>query len=721
MLVIEICSKGETRGKYFIRFGFIIIFVVIIAATYFSPIHRWADASTYFMQIDSITHDFDIKYEKVDIERAFSNRFDDLPAGLFLVKNERGDFFYGKEFTYALAASPLYIILGKQGILVFNAIMFFLMIYMGYLFLRRFNSNKISFIIANLFFLLSTIYVYIYWLSAEIYIAFLITLGFFLWFNYLSLVDNDLSGARASLFLYLAALIFGIATFAKMPNIACLLPLIICEACFRRGKNLVKILAISSLTIFALYSMFYIITGNVTPYGLQYYYVGKYPFWEGSNSNCGFGPFPVAGDLIKGQIFSFTGVRTIYYNTIYYLFGRFAGIVWYYPFIILSIFSFLGVISKKNILILDKRSNTDLARLLILIMATVNILIYLYLAYDNLFLNYFGGSHAVGNRYFYIYPAFLFLISKLEFTKKLAAAFTLVMLMSIAFVIPLIASPIETSAAPMDHTTHLPYNALPLEYTLLDSLPLWNPPSTTLNNSTFYFPQSNIRIKNGMLIINGSYPELLFKSTPRTSFGIFLQNPLGSKNVIIKSGGFKKEMILNTSQTSMIELPIDAVYKINENDYIYSLGIFIEPLGHTSNNELTIKIIDKSKYENFRYLGNWYNNENWSGTQTRWIGRNATLSVYSDKDSIAELSFQTMSFYRPRILEIQAFNMTSKTIIPTNFITITTQLPLKEGTNVIQFRIPDGCDRPSDIPKLNCTDPRCLSLTFQRIAIRSLA
>ena len=103
--MVEICSKEETGCKYFIKVGFIIIFVVIVAATYFSPIHRWADASTYFMQIDSITHDFDIKYEKVDIERAFSNRFDDLPAGLYLIKNERGDFFYGKEFTYALAAS----------------------------------------------------------------------------------------------------------------------------------------------------------------------------------------------------------------------------------------------------------------------------------------------------------------------------------------------------------------------------------------------------------------------------------------------------------------------------------------------------------------------------------------------------------------------------------------------------------------------------------------
>jgi len=92
--------------------------------------HRWGDTSTYYMQIQSISDDFDIQYSASDIQRVVQNRFDDLPAGLFLIKTQSGNYFYGKEFSYALINVPLYKILGDPGILVTNSLMFFLMIVM---------------------------------------------------------------------------------------------------------------------------------------------------------------------------------------------------------------------------------------------------------------------------------------------------------------------------------------------------------------------------------------------------------------------------------------------------------------------------------------------------------------------------------------------------------------------------------------------------------------
>jgi hypothetical protein len=170
---------SEKLTSKIVKAGFILIFVVLVASAFLSPVHRCGDTSTYYMQIDSITHDFDIEYEKIDIDRIFLDPFDDLPAGLFLIKDPEGNLFYGKEFTYALFASPFYWLMGKSGILVFNSVMFFLMICMSYVYIRFKNSEKISFLVSNLFFFLSTAYVYIYWVHAEIYNMFLIMLGFY--------------------------------------------------------------------------------------------------------------------------------------------------------------------------------------------------------------------------------------------------------------------------------------------------------------------------------------------------------------------------------------------------------------------------------------------------------------------------------------------------------------------------------------------------------------
>jgi hypothetical protein len=155
--VIVISNEKLNRCAIIFLFGIIITLLILPD---FAPVHRYGDVSTYYMEIDSIVHDLNIKYEEKDIERAISNRFDDLPAGLILVKNGKGDLFYGKEFTYPLTASPFFLMLGRNGIIFFNSIMFFVMIYLGYRYLRLTNSNVVALIVAGLFFLLSTAYIY---------------------------------------------------------------------------------------------------------------------------------------------------------------------------------------------------------------------------------------------------------------------------------------------------------------------------------------------------------------------------------------------------------------------------------------------------------------------------------------------------------------------------------------------------------------------------------
>ena len=162
----RIASKRITSTRVIILL-FIILFAGLVSLAYLSPVHRWGDTSTYYMMIDSITNDKDIKYESKDIQRAFEKQFDDLPAGLLLVKDNIGNFYYAKEYTYSLIASLFYWLLGNNGILVFNSILFFIMIMLGYFYLKFNNSEMVSFFTSFCYFIISTAFIYIFWIHAE--------------------------------------------------------------------------------------------------------------------------------------------------------------------------------------------------------------------------------------------------------------------------------------------------------------------------------------------------------------------------------------------------------------------------------------------------------------------------------------------------------------------------------------------------------------------------
>ncbi len=117
--------------------------------------------------------------------------------------------------------------------------------------------------------------------------------------------------------------------------------------------------------------------------------------------------------------------------------------------------------------------------------------------------------------------------------------------------------------------------------------------------------------------------------------------------------------------------------------------------------------------------GGWHGLEDWGGTPTRWMSDDATLMIYSDKNRTADLSFQALSFYRPRTLEIYVNDLPRIWAdIPTEgFVMVNVPISLNEGANVVRFHVPEGCERPCDIPELNNADTRCLSLSVQNITI----
>lgn len=111
--------------------------------------------------------------------------------------------------------------------------------------------------------------------------------------------------------------------------------------------------------------------------------------------------------------------------------------------------------------------------------------------------------------------------------------------------------------------------------------------------------------------------------------------------------------------------------------------------------------------------------EDWLGSPTRWMEANATLQVNSSEDRTATLGLDAQSFYRNRTLEVyKGDKLLKKAAIPSNgFVEIEAPVHLVKGMIALRFRVPEGCERPSDIKGLNSTDERCLSVAIQNIAL----
>lgn len=111
--------------------------------------------------------------------------------------------------------------------------------------------------------------------------------------------------------------------------------------------------------------------------------------------------------------------------------------------------------------------------------------------------------------------------------------------------------------------------------------------------------------------------------------------------------------------------------------------------------------------------------EYWSSIPTRWMSDNASLLIYSDDNRTANVTFRAVSFSQPRTLEIYNGGtlQTTQQVIPTSFVNMSAQFLLQRGENTIHLHIPEGCERPSDIPELNSTDHRCLSIAVQNLTI----
>ena len=153
--------------------------------------------------------------------------------------------------------------------------------------------------------------------------------------------------------------------------------------------------------------------------------------------------------------------------------------------------------------------------------------------------------------------------------------------------------------------------------------------------------------------------------------------------------------------------------KIEAKTYILS------PL-FTSVTEKTVNSVYMSKLESGSIIlkDGFYGVENWENKPVRWMNNNSNLYLYSDTNLDTTLRIEAMSFYRTRSLEIYVNGEpVSVNTVPANFTRIEFPLSLKEGMNFIQLIVPEGTEKPLDIPEFGSKDSRDLSIAIREIKL----
>ncbi len=430
-----------------------------------------ADEPGYYLAALSLVKDGDLRCEPKDLARAYR----EYPYGAIknlILSTDDGwrTVYFGKPYIFSLLAAPLAAVLGANGVVVFNSLLLVAMIWMATSYLRRYNPDWLAALFAVGFFLVSTTYTYVYWLQPELLNMFatMACLYFGLYVYDHGKIGSPpgrrltflepLFGNRACLLWSASALSLGVYNKPMMAAVG--LPVCFHLLRRRRWKALAGWLASAVLSISILAGISVAFTGHPSAYlgidrqGFNVHTPHRMPMEPK--------PLPADGEAAKQQLGRETAgwwwifripdvtLAELREDATYFLFGRHTGLFLYQPFSLVALALFLAH---------GRRS----ARRWV-ILAAVVLIAYFFLAFIPR--NWHGGGGFVGNRYFLIvYPAFLFLVTRIRPDWAVVPGFAAGAL----FVGPLLLAPlglVVPSPTLQAHVRNHPFQIFPLEHSL---------------------------------------------------------------------------------------------------------------------------------------------------------------------------------------------------------------------------------------------------------------
>ncbi|GAK49576.1 putative lipoprotein [Candidatus Moduliflexus flocculans] len=455
--------------------------------------------------------------------------------------NER--IFYSKSFIYSLMLAPFLFLFGFKGFLVLNMLLLFGMILMGWLYLRQFNAPLPSLLVSMTFFLLSASLIYTYWLTPETFNMFCVAAGLFCWLYKRELPHSadDLwyRFSRRSRLLqivsapftllrwlfatpdgrfYLAPIPIAVAAASKLPNVLFILP-IVADALFEGGVRIFNSRAESAdvpnrrITIFRAMTRFAAICATfwvvfLLFYGLQKVFTGDFNPYAGDRKtfywNFPFGEaedawekgIRLSNDDYADESFYFSW-SVLFHNLYYYIVGRFTGILPYFFCTFVALWYFLRSLIKEKLIwnagYGTFRVTVWQRRVFLALTVAASMFAYIYMAPSN----YQGGGGAFGNRFYLnIYPGVFFLMTTLSSLIPLTVGW----IVGAAFLAQSLVNPFQTSTYPAFQAFRAPFRWLPVELTLLNTLPTnvnskltqSDPPGETPLHRLYYFDENMV-------------------------------------------------------------------------------------------------------------------------------------------------------------------------------------------------------------------------------------
>jgi hypothetical protein len=487
----------------FIRYFFILFLLFIIFFSFATDLPKtkkggfFSDESTYFSIIQSLAFDGDLEYSRADIVR-IREIFWVGPTGVFLTKRHDGRIYYAKSFIYPLAVAPFFRLFGTHGLLLANGLMIFFVLLMGFLLLRQHHPQEKSFFFTIMYIFASIAFIYIWWMTADLFNFFVNFAGLFFFFYYF----------KKPAWNSLAGLFFAAAIFSKPNNILHIGILFLLLLYQKDWKKLIGMALICLLVLSGLLYFSYSQTGAFNFMGGERRtFYGNFPFERPDFTFAG--GFPMSSDNYWSRFYLSPAIALL--NLFYYIFGRFTGMIVYFPsaLFLFALFFF------------QKKKPEDWFLLAAISAATF---FYILITPDN----YFGGGGSLGNRYFFnIFPLFFFLgFRGRTFKFSLLPAFV-----AVFFLAPVYMDSLFHSASPRFPGVNFPAKFFPPEKTQFSTLPSnTNPRAFNKhigNKYTLFFLNDNYNPIEGELFWTYADRELeLFLLAPRQvkTFHIQLKN-----------------------------------------------------------------------------------------------------------------------------------------------------------------------------------------------------
>jgi hypothetical protein len=557
------------------------------------------DASTYYTLGHSLAHDLDFEYRRDDLVRVWKE-FPSGPEGIFLKRGSGGRIFYAKAYIYPLVAAPFIWLFGTNGFLVLHALLMTACFACAYAFVAARSHPVAALIFAFAFLFVSLVPIYMVQIGPDFFIFAIVLIGYFFWcYKEVGGPPADRPDAMRTRWLLaprsdvIAAVLLGVAMFAKPTNIGLFMPLFVSAVLRKQWARAVRMSVLFVGTAGVLFALNVAFTGDWNYQGGErktFYgagdgtFDGGFPYQNDASTFDSVGTARVGGGSF-GVLFTRDALLEVFpHNVGYFLFGRHTGFAVYYLPGMMAILLFM--------LATRDRAMWQWLTLAAGVITAAVLLIYMPFTWS-------GGGGPVGNRYFLgTYGVFLFLVPPMQ----TAASGLLTMALSALFVSPIISGPFFATRNPAEHAKTGLFRWLPTELTMVNDLPINVVPSRIrqpLGGTPpilAYFLDDNVfnRENDAFWVRGESSADILLRARIKNEADIagvevarslriekltaILETGPRPNRIVISTGGDRQiiDMAPSSQQTVELAMPHGMPYKYDPRfptNYVYLVSI----------------------------------------------------------------------------------------------------------------------------------------------------